>query len=201
MLVFIDESGCPGFKITRGSDPVFVIGMTIFRSAADAVATESRIKELHASIPHRPEFKFSKTSRDVRDRFFAAVAECPFRVYAVVVQKELIYSPHLRTHHDSFYNYFLQLLVNGNVSLTDAKIRLDGSGGRDFERALKTYLRQKGEIKIDDFRMVDSRRDQLAQLADMCVGAIARCHREQREDRRRWYSMLEKRIANVWVFK
>src|SRR5690349_18277506 len=156
MLVFIDESGCPGFKITRGSDPIFVIGMIVFSNGVDAAATETRIRELHASIPHLPEFKFSKTSRDVRDQFFAGIAACPFRGYAVVVRKELIYSSHLREAHDSFYNYFLQLLVNGNVSMRDAKIRLDGSGGRDFARALKAYLRRMGEIKIDDFRMVDS---------------------------------------------
>lgn len=57
MLVFIDESGCPGFKITRGSDPIFVIGMIIFKDGADALTTEARIKELHTSIPHAPEFK------------------------------------------------------------------------------------------------------------------------------------------------
>ncbi|MGE0444953.1 MAG: DUF3800 domain-containing protein [Vicinamibacterales bacterium] len=201
MLVFIDESGCPGFKIARGSDPVFAIAMVQFKSGADALATESVVRELHRTIPHKPEFKFSSASRDVRDQFFAAVASCPFDVYAVVVRKELIYSSHLRTDEDAFYNYFLRLLVDSGVPLTDARIRLDGSGGREFERALKSYLRRNLVSTVRDLRMVDSERDQLAQLADMCVGAVARKYREGRADRTRWHSMLAPRIENVWPFR
>lgn len=46
MLVLIDESGCPGFKFTRGSDPVFGIGMVIFAKGEDAIATEKAIGDL-----------------------------------------------------------------------------------------------------------------------------------------------------------
>ena len=198
MLVFIDESGCPGFKITKGSDPIFAIGMVVFDTSADADFTASLMRDLHKSIPHKPEFKFSKTSHNVRDQFFQAVAACPFRVFAMVVRKEEIYSPTLRTDHDKFYNYFLKLLLGGSIDLSEAKIRLDGSGGRDFERALKSYLRR--EIEIRDFAMVDSKRDQLAQLADMCVGAIARGYRD-RKNPMRWHKMLTRRIINVWRFR
>lgn len=201
MLVFIDESGCPGFKIARGSDPVFAIGMVTFANREDAATTETVIRELHRSIPHRAEFKFSKTSVDVRDQFFQRVAHCPFRMYAVVVEKERIYSDNLRTNHDAFYNYFLKLLMRDGEAVNKAKVRLDGSGGRDFERALKTYLRRELAGSIEDFRMVDSERDQLAQLADMCVGAVARCYREGRNERDRWRAMLQRRIANVWEFR
>jgi hypothetical protein len=198
MLVFIDESGCPGFKITKGSDPVFGVGMVTFATPEDAAATEAVIRKCHTDIPHRPEFKFSKCSDSVRDKFFAAIASCPFQVCAVVVRKERIYSPTLRAQPDKFYNYFLKLLVDGRVE--DAKIRLDGSGGREFERALKTYLRRELAGKIADFRMVDSERDQLSQLADMCIGAIARSYREARGDRSRWRNALRPRITNVWDF-
>lgn len=201
MLVFIDESGCPGFKFARGSDPVFAIGMVLFETREAAEETELVVRGLHRSIPHRPEFKFSKTSKDVRDKFFDGVAKCPFRVFVVVVEKHLIYSPHLRTDHDAFYNYFLRLLIDSGAVLNQAKVRLDGSGGRDFTRALKLYLRQQLGAAIGDFRMVDSERDHLAQLADMCVGAIARCYREGRDDRYRWRPMLAPRIANVWEFR
>ena len=201
MLVFIDESGCPGFKIAKGSDPVFAIGMVVFETSEHAFETEQVVRELHASIPHKAEFKFSKTSKDVRDQFFAQAAHCPFRVFSIVVQKDLVYSAALRTQHEKFYNYFLRLLIDGNVDLSHAKIRLDGSGGRDFERALKSYLRKESNIEIADFRMVDSRRDQLAQLADMCVGAVARSYRQNRDDPGRWRHALRGRLANVWEFR
>jgi len=31
MLVFIDESGDPDLKFARGSDPIFAVGMVIFK--------------------------------------------------------------------------------------------------------------------------------------------------------------------------
>lgn len=201
MLIFIDESGCPGFKFSRGSDPVFALGMVVFESARDATLTEGVIRELHRTIPHAAEFKFSKTSADRRDQFFQAVAGCPFRVLALVVCKDRVYSPHLRTNQDAFYNYFLRLLLGAGEGIADARIRLDGSGGRDFERALKGYLRRQLGGRIKDFRMVDSERDQLAQLADMCVGAIARSYRENRPDPSRWRTLLRPRIDNVWDFR
>jgi hypothetical protein len=122
-------------------------------------------------------------------------------VYAVVVCKEMIYSPTLRTDHDRFYNYFMRLLLEARISIDNARIRLDGSGGRDFERALKSYLRRELGDVIRDFRMVDSKRDHLAQLADMCIGAIARSYRPQRVDPARWRNMLAPRITNIWQFK
>jgi hypothetical protein len=51
----------------------------------------------------KPEFKFSKCSDEVRDAFFGAVRPFEFCVRAIVVQKELIYSPHLRSEKEAFY--------------------------------------------------------------------------------------------------
>src|SRR5262245_58240838 len=50
MVVFIDESGCCGFKLARGSDPVFAIAMVIFRNALDAARTEAALLDCHASL-------------------------------------------------------------------------------------------------------------------------------------------------------
>jgi hypothetical protein len=40
MLVFIDESGDPGFKLDSGSSPVFVAAMVIFADRNAARATD-----------------------------------------------------------------------------------------------------------------------------------------------------------------
>lgn len=201
MLVFIDESGCPGFKLARGSSAEFAIGMVQFMDAESAATTEAVIHALHNAIPHRAEFKFSKTSRDVKDKFFSAVRHSPFEVHVVVVQKSGVYSPDLRKSPAAFYNHFLRLLLDSGAISAKAKIRLDGSGGREFARALKTHLRNQLPDSLGDFRLVESDRDQLAQLADMCVGAVARSYREDREERTRWSAMLAPRIKNVWTFR
>lgn len=202
MLVFIDESGCPGFKMAKGSDPIFAVGMVIFGSSEDASAARVLIQQLHSSLGHKPEFKFSKCDAGVRDGFFEAVtAQCAFTVSALVVEKKMIYSEELRRNNDSFYNYFVKQLMNfDGGSLRNARVRIDGSGDREFQRALGSYLRRQLRGKVRDVKMVDSSRDSLMQLADMSVGAIARSYRA-RPDAARWRNMLRPRIENVWMFR
>ena len=144
MLVFIDESGCPGFKTVKGSDPIFAVGMVIFNSSEDARATESCVAGLHAQLRHVAEFKFSKCRADTRDAFFAQVVRQPFAVRAILVEKEKLYSTHLRANVDAFYNYFVKTLMRFDEGrLQNAKVRIDGSGNREFTRALNAYLRRE----------------------------------------------------------
>lgn len=201
MLIFIDESGCPGFKMSRGSDPVFAIGMVAFGSSDDAHRTMAEIEILHSKLQHTREFKFSKCNDRVRDGFCTAVASLPFSVRAILVRKEDIYSLHLRGQVDAFYSYFVkQLLAYDGGLLAGARVRIDGSGDREFRRALGTYLRRELKGKLRDVRMTDSKRDTLTQLADMCIGAIARSARD-RKDGHRWIDMLRPRIENIWHFR
>ena len=201
MLVFIDESGCPGFKMPRGSDPVFAIGMVTFQSREDARRTEECMLGLHAALRHVPEFKFAKCSVPVRDGFFRALVPMPFRVRALMVEKQTLYSLHLRGNVDAFYSYFVkQLMAHDGGSLDGARVRIDGSGDREFQRALGAYLRRELGSKILDVKMSDSARDPLMQLADMCIGAIARSKRD-RKDPGRWLKMLEPKIDNIWPFR
>ncbi len=200
MLVFIDESGCPGFKFTRGSDPIFGLGMVIFADGESASITAQAIATLRQNLKLKTEFKFSKSSDYVRDRFFECVARCPFTVRAVIVRKEALHSTHVRNQSDGFYNYFVRMLMaHDDGTLDAARVRIDGSGGRDFQRALNRYLRRELGARIKEVKMSDSERDPLMQLADMCIGAITRAERD-REDRDRWKRILKPRISDVWHF-
>jgi len=200
MLVFIDESGCAGFKVAKGSDPVFGVGMIIFETGQDARVTEQCILSLHHRLRHPTEFKFSKSRDAVRDGFFETVVTQPFKVRALLVKKERIYSNHLRSNVDAFYNYFVKELMRFDSGrLQNARVRIDGSGDREFRRALGCYLRRELGNRIRDVKTTDSARDQLTQLADMCIGAIARTGRD-RPDANRWADMLRPRIDDIWHF-
>lgn len=204
MLVLIDESGCSGFKIEKGSTPYFVVAMVIFDNFKEAETTSALIETMRKALGVKPEFKFSKLSDDRKDQFFRAVTDRNFRVRALVVPKAALYSRKLRTDSDSFYNFFVKLLIKFDDGLLqNASIKIDGSGDREFKRSLDRYLRaQIGPGKIRKFRFVDSRSDNLIQLADMCVGAISRSYRpDARDHHDRWRRMLRKRIQNVWEFK
>jgi hypothetical protein len=91
MLVFIDESGDPGFK--RGASPIFVAVMVIFDDDKHGAEARRFIEQSKARRVHRPEFKFIKCSDEVRDLLFEAVSHCSFKILAIVVRKEVIYSP------------------------------------------------------------------------------------------------------------
>lgn len=62
MLVFIDESGDPGFKLDRGASPIFVIAMIIFATEEDAATTQKAIADSDARRRHAGEFRFNKCS-------------------------------------------------------------------------------------------------------------------------------------------
>jgi hypothetical protein len=203
MLVFIDESGDPGFELGRGSSPVFVAAMVIFESDADALATQTAIAESRARRLHKPEFKFNKCSDEVRDRFFECVRDCHFTVRAIVVRKERVHSPRLKADKERFYEYFVKVMMRHDDGvLRDAKVIIDGSGDRAFRRNLNAALRRRlGAGVIRDVRFKDSRRDPLVQLADMCAGAIARSYRSERGSPDRWRRALALRIRDIWEFE
>lgn len=204
MLVLIDESGDPGFKLTKGSTSHFVAAMVIFRDFKQAEACSKAIKNLRPKLPHSGEFKFNKSSAKVKDEFFAAVTSHDFEVWALVVDKSLIHSENLRRNDDKFYNYFVKQLLSCNAKLEDAKVKIDGSGDREFKQHLQRYLKQSlPEGAVKSVKFADSQKDDLIQLADMVVGAIARSYRktEERNLASRWRIALGKKIRNCWDFK
>ncbi len=107
MLVFIDESGDAGFKLARGSSPVFALAMVLFDDHSEAQRTKLLIEAGRKILNVRPEFKFNKCNAVRRDGFFQQVAGCNFRVRAIVVEKNLIWSERLRSDSDDFYEFFL----------------------------------------------------------------------------------------------
>lgn len=201
MLVFIDESGDPGFELQRGATPIFAAAMVLFSNGEDALTTETVIRDTQQRLKVWPEFKFNKSRNEVRDDFFSAVRGCPFAVRAIVVRKEIIHSPWLKTNKEDFYRYFIrQMMVHDDGALQQARVIIDGSGDRAFRQMLKLKLRRQSGIRLKEVRFGNSRNDPLLQLADMSVGAIARSYRRDRKDPARWRRMLAPRINDVWDF-
>jgi hypothetical protein len=61
MLVFIDDSGDPGFKLDKGSSRYFVVACVIFDDNLDAEEAALKIKRLRRTLGWRneQEFKFN----------------------------------------------------------------------------------------------------------------------------------------------
>jgi hypothetical protein len=203
MLVFIDESGDPGFKVSKGSSPVFTAVLVAFRDRTQAAPTNDAIDALAKRLRVHPEFKFSKSRPEVRDAFFNAVAPFDFCVRAIVVVKEKIYSPHLRKNKEAFYGFFVKSMLKfDNNLLQGAKIVIDGSGDREFKRELASYFRRHlGAGQMEKLSFQDSESDRLVQLSDMCAGAIARSYNKDRQDASRWRNLLAPKIEDIWEFR
>lgn len=208
MLVFLDDSGDPGFKLDRGSTSHFVIAMVIFDDELEAEKTAVAIKELKRKLgfSEHMEFRFFKNSKDVRIKFMEAIKKFNFRVRCLIVDKEKIYSNELRNNKNSFYAYFIkEVLKHSNNTILDAKLRLDGSGDRIFRKNFFTYLRRElnsEERKImHNCRMVDSKSNVLVQMADMVAGSLNRAENMRKKDRQIYKSIIISHIEDVWSFK
>ena len=146
MLVFIDDSGDPGFKLDRGSTKFFIITMVIFDDDLEAEKTAVKIKELRRSLgfPDDAEFRFFKTRHDNRIKFLESIRPFSFRIRYLLVDKSKIRSALLKNNKNSFYAYFIKMaLEHSGGTIRNAKIKIDGSGDRVFRKNFLAYLRRE----------------------------------------------------------
>jgi hypothetical protein len=208
MLVFIDDSGDPGFKLEKGSTRYFVVLLLIFDDETDAEKATAKIKALKQTLnfSENEEFKFHKSSRDVRVEFLRAINDCKFKVHALIIDKTLIQSEGFKSSKTSFYSHAIQTaLERAKESIFEADIWIDGGGGRIFKRNFTTYLRQRlntqGWKIVESCRIVDSRGNTLIQMADMIAGAIRRSHDSSKNDHALYKSIIKKHIVREWHFE
>ena len=207
-LVFIDDSGDPGFKVDKGATSHFVIACIIFDDSLVAEETAVAIKKYRRSIgfPDNMEFKFTKSKNEIKKGFLKTISKFDFRVRAIVVDKSIVRSQELKFFKDSFYNFFIkEVLSKSKDSLHNSRIRLDGHGNRLFKRNLSTYLRRElnsNDKKImKNMRLVDSKKDVLIQMADMIAGAIRRSYDNRKKENKIYRKIISKKIENCWEFK
>lgn len=205
MLIFIDDSGDPGFKIGSGSTRYFVIALLIFDDYLEAEKMAVAVKELRRSfnMSDHEEFKFNKSKNKIREDFLRKISEFKFRVRCLIVDKTLIYNKELKSKKESFYAYFIkEVLKHSDHTIFEAKIRLDGSGDREFKKQFLVYLRKELSTSerniMKNFKMVDSRNDVLIQSVDMIAGAIRRAY-EAKECL--YKDIIKPHIEDEWMFR
>ena len=207
MLVFIDDSGDPGFKVQRGSTSVFVISLTIFDDNLEAEKASLSIKELRRrlKVSDYYEFKFNNCDSRFKRAFFESVIRFKFRVRAIVVKKEVIHSFHLRTNIENFYNYVIMQVLKQSVgSIKRAKLKFDKRGEKKIRNQLRVYLSQQLDNKnkkiFSDLKFEDSEQNTLIQLADMVAGAVfsgfSGRHTTYLDNLRK-----ARKIEDIWEFK
>lgn len=206
MLMFIDESGDAGLKVDCGSSKYFIVALVAFEDHDEASAAHERIDLLRGEmgLPDRFEFHFNKLKRDLRKQFLTAVAPFDFFYWGIVIDKAGLTERdfHLK---ESFYKYTCGLVFeNAKPRLTNTTVVIDGSSSKYFRQQLKTYLARRlkddaGRSLIKTLKTQDSRKNNLLQMADMIVGAIARSY-SGKADAREYRKLIAHReiFVQLW---
>lgn len=210
MYVFIDDSGDPAFKLAQGSTSHFVIACVVFTGSNSAEVASSSIKDFktNSGISINQELKFNKTRFDLQKEFFKHIQNLDFFVRAVVIDKRDIHSQYFINNTKSMYNYAIKEVLSKSAHLLiDAKVKIDGSAGREARQALAAYIKNQvnnAEVKsVLKVKHVDSKSDNLIQLADMVAGAIRRSHEGDKTDKYKLmlYPIISKENSDIWIFK
>ena len=206
MLVFIDDSGDPGFKVEKGSSKVFVIAMVIFKDNLEAERASLTIKELRRKLKMSDlsEFKFNKSSKKFRKIFIESIKKFDFKIRAIAVDKKDIYSQRLKTRKENFYNYVIMQVIKNSKSIKNAKLKFDKRGEIEIRNQLRVYLSRELDNKkkniFNDLKFVDSRQNTLIQLADMVAGSIFSFYTGK--DKSYLEELIKsKKVEDIWTFK
>ena len=203
MLIFIDESGDPGLKIEAGSSKYFIVALVAFEDHDEALAADDRISLLRKvqKFPAKFEFHFNKMKPAYRRLFLEAVAPYNFFYFGIVIDKAKL----TESFKESIFKYACGLLLeDAKPRLNDAIVVVDGSESKRFRHELKSYLVRRlkddsDKCFIKNVRVHDSKTNNLLQLADMVVGAVARSFSEKK-DSREYRSLIAHREMNVEVW-
>ena len=200
-LIFIDDSGDPGFKLKRGSSQLFVIACVIFDSPISAEYTAASLKMLKEQMGWKQEreFKFHRSNDEQKKRFFDTIKKHDFKIRVIVVDKSKVAEPNLKKS-DSFYGFVIQKVLDDYKGMKMARISLDGSGNKNFRKKSTAKIRQatnKESCRMVEFRLVDSKDSVLIQLADMVAGAIGAKYDKTKRFKHDYLRMLKSQIDDI----
>lgn len=198
-LVFIDDSGDPGFK-KGASSSNFILAAALFMDPDTAKLANDTIIEYRRSLGWRDdyEFKFAKIRKDIIIELLRTVARYDFQIYAVYINKADY--PNLFKFcldKEKFYNWATKELL-AMMPLEDAKIKIDGKYGKQYKLHVKAYIRKELNTefcKITDFSVQDSKKDNLIQLADLIAGSINRSFQVDKTDFKNYVRVLKQKIV------
>ena len=201
-LIFIDDSGDPGFKSVSSDNFVMAAALFIDPKNAESVMREigSYRKELGWRYNH--EFKFTKNPKNIVIELLKRVNQYDFRVYAVYIDKVDFrkITPGMVPFFDKerLYNWMIKELLQ-EIPIKTAKITIDGRSSKQNMRNTKTYLRREisGDGVKVDIKFEDSTRADLLQLADIIAGSVNRSLQTNKTDTKKYISMLGSKIAKI----
>lgn len=206
MLVFIDESGDSGLKLTSGSSPYFVVAMVTFEDRDAATECERAIADVRRSLGLSPRFEFhyARNSASQQRSFLEVASRFPFEVDIVAIDKARL---DLREMPAGIrvYPWAARLVVEtGTSRLTNASVVIDGRSDRTFRRELQSRFREamihSGEKAVRSVKTQPAHQNTLLQLADYVASVYGGALKQRANpvsQRRRYFAARERTFLIV----
>ena len=174
-LIFIDDSGDPGFRDTSSNH--FVMAAAIFTDPYTAKKLSQEISNYRRTLNWRDDYeiKFSKLRKDFIKDILKLTTKYDYQIYAAAINKKS-FSQLPSPNHEQLYSWLIKELLL-LIPFEDAKIRLDGHMSRQAMLQTTSYLRRevnRSNIKKLDIKFEKSHTDNLMQLADLIAGSVNR---------------------------
>ena len=197
-LIFIDDSGDPGFK--DASSVNFVMAAAIFMDEETATKLNAEISNFRKSLKwqDKHEFKFNKAPKNIIKQFLELVSEYEFEIYGVYLDKRKHLGILDMINPAELYNWSAKELLE-LIPLREARVNLDGRSTKEYRLRVATYLRRSlngpNQYKIKEVKLRDSKKDNLIQLADIIAGAINRSLQNDKTDSKDYIKIIENKIV------
>lgn len=198
-LIFIDDSGDPGFKGATSSN--FVMASAVFIEPEVATEVNKVISDFRRSIGwnDETEFKFRKTNKKIVKELLGLVQAYDFQVFAVYVDKSSYERILPVFDKEKLYNWTIKELLT-IIPMNEAIVKIDGRSSREHRLRVASYLRHEINVndhKIRKIKTEDSINDNLIQLADLVAGAINRSMHPEKTDARDYLDVINKKVAQI----
>jgi len=182
MLVFIDESGDSGLRITEGSSRYFVISLVVFEDHQEAEACDQRISLLVRELGYKQDFYFHffENSHRIREAFLKAVAPYDFVYFGFVLNKDpsKLWGEGFKVKESLYKVACSYVFENAKPYKNKEKVIIDKTGKQVFRSQLASYLKRRineeNKQIIKEVKMQSDRGNCLLQLADYIAGVINR---------------------------
>lgn len=204
-LIFIDDSGDPGFKMNRGASRIFVICCIVFDDHVDAEFASANLKMLKKQLGWKQEreFKFHRATEEQKAIFFKTLKTLNFHIYATIVDKTSIQEPPLKKC-DSFYQKIILHTLDHISTIQKANIYLDGKAGKNYRNRSVAKIRQSLNQKarrMAHLKLEDSKNDILIQLADMVAGSIRVKYDDNKAIKKDYLRTINDKITQLDLYK
>ncbi|QES89108.1 DUF3800 domain-containing protein [Rhizosphaericola mali] len=202
VIAFADEFGNNSFDFNnQGSH--FIIS-SIIVNLNELKSFESQVEKIREKYFQKGEIKSSKVGANYsrRIKILNALLELNFSIYAVVIDKQKLYSEGFK-YKQSFYKFLNGILYKELFrTFPQLELKVDEHGGNDFMKSFKKYV-EKNHIRTlfegAEFQIHKSHNELGIQVADFIAGTLGYIYdiTKKTSNSYKFYEIISSKLISV----